>query len=96
MLNKITRPLKKLREEQELRNDLEAILATPHGQRFFKTFLRHCNVTRSSFNSDPYRIVEQEATRRLAMSYLHLLGRDDPQHLISMIEEETEHRQNPE
>ena len=70
-----------------MREDLEAILDTPHGERFFKQFLSDCGVTRTRFSLDPYEIVAGEATRRLAMSYLHLLGQDDPQHLINLLEE---------
>jgi hypothetical protein len=96
MLEKLTQPVQRLREKKELREDLEAILETPHGQRFFKVFLKHCGVTRSTFSNDPMKIVADEATRRLAMSYLQILGKDDPQHLITMIEDENNQRHNPE
>lgn len=96
MINQLSQSVERLREKKELREDLEAILETPHGQRFFKMFLRHCNVTRATFSNDPMKIVADEATRRLAMSYLQLLGKDDPQHLITMIEDETNQRHNPE
>lgn len=60
--------------------------------RFFKIFLQQAGVTRTQFSNDPYVIVAEEATRRLAMSYLHLLGRDDPQILINQIEEQEQER----
>jgi len=89
MIQQLTTSIERLREKKELREDLMAIMETPHGQRFFKTFLRHCNVTRTTFSNDPMKIVADEATRRLAMSYLTLLGQDDPQNLINLIEDET-------
>jgi hypothetical protein len=80
--------LERLKQKRQIRDDLTAIMETPHGKRFFKQFLKDCGVTRSRFSLDPYEITAAEATRRLAMSYLHLLGRDDPQHLINIIEED--------
>jgi len=87
MRNPLTR-IQKLLEKRKLKHDLETILSTPEGARFFKVFLRHCGVTRTQFSADPYAIVAAEATRRLAMSYLQILGQDDPQHLINQIENE--------
>jgi hypothetical protein len=80
--------LERLKQKRQIRDDLTAIMETPHGKRFFKQFLKDCGVTRSRFSLDPYEITAAEATRRLAMSYLHLLGKDDPQHLINIIEED--------
>jgi len=87
-MGKITNTLDRLKKRRQMRDDLQTILETPHGERFFKQFLKDCGVTRSRFSHDPYEITAAEATRRLAMSYLHLLGKEDPQHLINIIEED--------
>jgi len=88
MIEKALHSLERLKARRQMRDDLQTILETPHGERFFKQFLKDCGVTRSRFSLDPYEITAAEATRRLAMSYLHLLGKEDPQHLINIIEEE--------
>ena len=87
-MGKILTSLDRLKKRRQMRDDLTSILDTPHGQRFFKQFLKDSGVTRSRFSHDPYEITAAEATRRLAMSYLHLLGKEDPQHLINIIESE--------
>ena len=87
-MGKITNTLDRLKTRRQMRDDLQSILDTPHGERFFKQFLKDCGVTRSRFSHDPYEIVAIESTRRLAMSYLHLLGKEDPQHLINIIEQD--------
>ena len=88
MIKKTLNALDRLKKRRQMRDDLQTILETPHGERFFKQFLKDCGVTRARFSHDPYEIVAAEATRRLAMSYLHLLGKEDPQHLINIIEED--------
>jgi len=88
MIKKITNTLDRLKARRQMRDDLQSILDTPHGERFFKQFLKDCGVTRARFSHDPYEIVAIESTRRLAMSYLHLLGKEDPQHLINIIEQD--------
>ena len=80
--------IKKLRDKKKLRDDLLSILETEPGQRFFKVLLRECHVTKPVFHSDVDKLRECEGRRRLAMSFLSLLGQDDPQYLISKIEEE--------
>jgi hypothetical protein len=84
-------PLKKLRARQQFRDDLLAIAATPAGDRFFRRLLRDCGVTFPKFSSDPQVTAFNEGKRHLAMSYVNLMGRDDPQNLIDIIEKE----QNP-
>ena len=80
--------LERLREKSKLKEDLINILETPHGQRFFKVLLRECHVTKPVFHSDDAKMRECEGRRRLAMSFLTLLGQDDPQELINKIEME--------
>jgi hypothetical protein len=80
--------ISKLREKRKLREDLLAILETESGQRFFKILLRECHVTKPVFHSDVDKLRECEGRRRLAMSFLSLLGQDDPQYIINKIEEE--------
>ena len=74
-----------------MRDDLTTITETVAGARFFKQFLKDSGVTRSRFSHDPYEITAAEATRRLAMSYLHLLGQDDPQ--VSLVQPSAESRE---
>jgi len=71
--------------------DLLSIVETPAGERFFKRFLRDCGVTRPKFAADPQATAFNEGKRHLAMSYLNLMGRDDPQNLIDIIEQEQTH-----
>jgi hypothetical protein len=78
----------KLREKSQLRTDLLSILETDAGKRFFKILLRECHVTKPVFHSDVDKLRECEGRRRLAMSFLSLLGQDDPQYIINKIEEE--------
>jgi hypothetical protein len=78
----------KLREKRKLRDDLLSILETEPGKRFFRILLRECHVTKPVFHSDVDKLRECEGRRRLAMSFLSLLGQDDPQFLINKIEEE--------
>lgn len=85
---KLINSLEKLREKAKLKEDLIHILETPHGQRFFKVLLRECHVTKPVFHSDDAKMRECEGRRRLAMSFLTLLGQDDPQELINKIEME--------
>ncbi len=76
----------RLREKSQLRNDLINILETPAGDRFFKVLLRECHVTKPVFHSDEAKLRECEGRRRLAMSFLTLIGQDDPQQLINKLE----------
>jgi transposase-like protein len=85
---KVLDSLSKLREKAKLKEDLTNILETPHGKRFFKVLLRECHVTKPVFHSDEAKLRECEGRRRLAMSFLTLLGQDDPQELINKIEME--------
>lgn len=80
--------LSKLREKAKLKEDLTNIIETPQGKRFFKVLLRECHVTKPVFHSDEAKLRECEGRRRLAMSFLTLLGQDDPQELINKIEME--------
>jgi hypothetical protein len=80
--------INKLREKKKLKEDLLSILETLPGQRFFKVLLRECHVTKPVFHSDVDKLRECEGRRRLAMSFLSLLGQDDPQTIINKIEEE--------
>jgi hypothetical protein len=84
-------PLKKLRARQQFRDDLLSIIETPAGSRFFERLLKDCGVTHPKFSSDPQVTSFNEGKRHLAMSYMNLMGRDDPQSLIDIIEKE----QNP-
>lgn len=83
-------PIQKLKARRELRDDLQAILETDSGKRFFKRFLRDCHVTRPKFSNDPNTLLLLEGPRRIAMSYLALVAGDDPQQLINIIEQENE------
>lgn len=83
-------PIEKLKSRRDLREDLQAILETDPGKRFFKRFLRDCHVTRPKFTSDPNQLLLLEGPRRIAMSYLALVAGDDPQQLINLIEQENE------
>jgi len=80
--------LDKLRKKAQLKEDLINILETPHGQRFFKVLLRECHVTKPVFHAEESKLRECEGRRRLAMSFLTLLGQDDPQELINRLEME--------
>ena len=77
--------LTRLREKAKLKEDLINILETPQGKRFFTVLLRECHVTKPVFHSDEAKLRECEGRRRLAMSFLTLLGQDDPQELINKI-----------
>jgi len=78
--------LSRLREKAKLKEDLTHILETPQGKRFFTVLLRECHVTKPVFHADEAKLRECEGRRRLAMSFLTLLGQDDPQELINKIE----------
>jgi hypothetical protein len=78
--------IQKLREKSKLKSDLITILETPAGKSFFKVLLRECHVTKPVFHSDTNKLRECEGRRRLAMSFLTLLGQDDPQQLITKLE----------
>lgn len=80
--------LKRLREKATLKEDLHVILKLPEGQRFFRSLLKECHVTKPVFHSDNNKLRECEGRRRLAMSYLDLLSEDDPHKLINKLEEE--------
>lgn len=81
-------PITKLKARRDFREALEIILETDSGKVFFKQFLKDSNVSRPTFHKDPYDSAFHEGRRHLAMSYLNLLGREDPQHLINIIESE--------
>jgi len=81
--------IEKLRKRAQFRDDLSLILESDHGKRFFAQFLSDCNVTRPRFSKDPYETQHIEGKRHLAMSYLNILGQDDPHYLINLIEQET-------
>jgi len=81
--------LKRLRENQEFKQALAHIVATPQGKVFLKRFLRDCHVTNPKFSADPSVTQFNEGARHLAMSYLRLLAKDDPQDIINQIEKET-------
>ena len=66
--------LTRLREKAKLKEDLINILETPQGKRFFTVLLRECHVTKPVFHSDEAKLRECEGRRRLAMSFLTLLG----------------------
>lgn len=78
--------VQRLREKSQLRNDLINILETPEGARFFKVLLRECHVTKPVFHAEESKLRECEGRRRLAMSFLTLIGQDDPQQLINKLE----------
>jgi hypothetical protein len=78
--------IQKLREKSKLKSDLITILETPAGKRFFEVLLRECHVTKPVFHADTNKLRECEGRRRLAMSFLTLLGQDDPQQLITKLE----------
>ena len=88
MLDKAVNAVARLRQRGELRDDLNTILSTPEGKRFFKVLLKECHVTKPVFHSDQNKLRESEGRRRLAMSFLSLLGQDDPHQLINIIEQE--------
>lgn len=79
---------RRLREKRQLREDLLHILDTPQGERFWKAFLRHANVTRPVFHTEPTAMAHAEGKRHLAMSYISLIAGDDPQYLINQIEKD--------
>ncbi len=80
------RNLDQLKSRVKLRDDLLSILKTEEGKRFFKVFLRECHVTKPVFHQDTNKLREAEGRRRLAMTFLTLMGEDDPQQLINRIE----------
>ena len=88
MLDKAVDAYARLRQRGDLRDDLNTILSTPEGKRFFKVFLKECHVTKPVFHSDNNKLRECEGRRRLAMSFLSLMGQDDPHKLINIIEQE--------
>lgn len=81
-------PLAKLRQRQQLKEDLTHIIETPQGKRFFEMMMRECHVTKPVFHADTNKLRECEGRRRFAMSLLSLLSQDNPQILINMLEEE--------
>lgn len=83
---KVMDSLGRLREKSQLRNDIINILETPAGQRFFKILLRECHVTKPVFHAEESKLRECEGRRRLAMSFLTLIGQDDPQQIINKLE----------
>lgn len=87
MLDKAVNAVARLRQRGELRDDLNTILSTPEGKRFFKVLLKECHVTKPVFHSDDNKLRESEGRRRLAMSFLSLMGQDDPHQLINIIEQ---------
>lgn len=87
MVNKVINSVARLKQRSELRDDLTKILETPEGSRFFKVLLRECHVTKPVFQVDDNKLRECEGRRRLAMSFLSLLGQDDPQQIINRLEE---------
>lgn len=88
MVQKVIQSVTRLKERGELRSDLLKILDTPEGERFFRVLLRECHVTKPVFHSDDAKLRECEGRRRLAMSFLSLLGQDDPQQIINRLGEE--------
>jgi len=78
--------IRRLKDKRELREALKGILDTEDGKLFWKHFLKHCHITQSVFDGDPYKIVEKESLRRLAMSYLHLIAKDNPDYLLEQLE----------
>lgn len=88
MVQKVIQSVARLKERGELRDDLLKILDTPEGERFFRILLRECHVTKPVFHSDDAKLRECEGRRRLAMSFLSLLGQDDPQQIINRLGEE--------
>lgn len=90
----ILKQIGKLRRRLLFRNALSRLIKTEDGKVFFETFLEHCHVTKTQFSSDPMKVVEQESLRRLAMSYLSLLGRDNTETILAQFE--TENRQKQE
>lgn len=88
MVQKVIQSVTRLKERGELRSDLLKILDTPEGERFFRILLRECHVTKPVFHSDDAKLRECEGRRRLAMSFLSLLGQDDPQQIINRLGEE--------
>jgi|TARA_R100001198_G_scaffold96745_1_gene88216 hypothetical protein len=88
VVQKVIQSVARLKERGELRDDLLKILDTPEGERFFRILLRECHVTKPVFHSDDAKLRECEGRRRLAMSFLSLLGQDDPQQIINRLGEE--------
>jgi hypothetical protein len=88
VVQKVIQSVTRLKERGELRSDLLKILDTPEGERFFRILLRECHVTKPVFHSDDAKLRECEGRRRLAMSFLSLLGQDDPQQIINRLGEE--------
>ena len=82
----VVQTIEKLRQKARLKDDLVTILETPAGKRFFEVLLKECHVTKPVFHSDTNKLRECEGRRRLAMSFLSLLGQDDPQQLINKLE----------
>tara|TARA_E500000178_G_C16984965_1_gene737720 strand:+ start:94 stop:366 length:273 start_codon:yes stop_codon:yes gene_type:complete len=82
----VVQTIERLRQKAKLKEDLVTILETPAGKRFFEVLLRECHVTKPVFHSDTNKLRECEGRRRLAMSFLSLLGQDDPQQLINKLE----------
>jgi hypothetical protein len=73
-----------------MREALISILETDSGKVFFKQLLKDCNVSKPQFHRDPNEIIWNEARRHLAMSYLTLVAKEDPQSIIDIIEQEQE------
>lgn len=84
-------PLANLKARRQFREDLLTLTQTPAGERFFKRFLRDCGVTKPRFTTDTQQTAFNEGRRHLAMSYLNLMGQDDPQSIIDIIEQEQNH-----
>ncbi len=82
----VIQSIKKLHKKKQLRDDLLSILETPEGKRFFTVLLKECHVTKPVFHTEEAKLRECEGRRRLAMSFLSVLGQDDPQSLINQIE----------
>lgn len=70
-----------------LQRALKSIYETPEGKVFFEELLRHCGVTHPKFSKDPMETAWNEGRRHLAMSYMSLLGMNDPDSLKERLEE---------
>ena len=89
-LDVVKRKLGRIDRRIEFRDNLRAVVATPHGRAVFEQLLRDCNVTRPVFTADPLTNSFNEGRRQLAMSYLAILEQDDLDNLRAALAAENE------
>lgn len=72
------------KDKQEV-EDLKAILALPHGQRFIRQLLSDCGEHRSSFHTNNAVMAFNEGTRNVGLKLKALIVRAAPEYLERLL-----------